>query len=105
MRTIVLAAVLATVAVPAQAISRYNSESMSCRQAQAAVQSEGAVIFRYSSARNPSLTRYDRYVRHDGYCQWNEYAANAWIPTRDTDECFVRSCKPRGYGLGGRWRD
>ena len=74
-------------------------------QAQAAVQSEGAVIFRYSSARNPSLTRYDRYVRHDGYCQWNEYAANAWIPTRDTDECFVRSCKPRGYGLGGLWRD
>lgn len=105
MRIILLAAVLATVAVPAHAISRYNSESMSCRQAQSAVQAEGAVIFRYRSLRNPSLTRYDRYVRHDGYCQWNEYAANAWVPTRDTGECFVRNCKPRSYNRGGLWRD
>lgn len=104
MRVILLAVALAAAVAPAHAISRYQSESMSCRQAQTVVDREGAVIFRYRSFRNPSITRYDRYVVHDGFCQINEYAANAWIPTRDTPECFVRVCKPRNYDRGGLWR-
>lgn len=97
MKYVMTALALALAIVPAHAISRYNSESIDCADAQSRVKREGAVIFRYKSKRNPSLTRYDRYVLHRGYCAFNEYAANAWVPTRDRAECFVRNCKPISY--------
>lgn len=81
--------------MPAQAISRYESTRMSCDQAQSAISAEGAVILRYRSSRNPSLPLYDRYVAHGGYCEPNEYAANAYVPTADTRSCYVRVCKDR----------
>lgn len=97
MKIITAALAMALAIGPAQAISRYNSQSLSCAQAQSRVQHEGAVIFRYQSKRTPTLTRYDRFVLHGGFCAANEYAANAWIPTSDRSECFVRSCKPILY--------
>ena len=97
MKLVALTIALAAAAAPAHAISRYNSLDMSCAQAQSAVAREGAVIFRYPSRRNPSLTRYDRYVQHAGFCAAGEYAANAWIPTADRAQCFVRDCKQINY--------
>jgi hypothetical protein len=96
-KTIILAAAVAAAAVPAHAISRYNAESMTCQQAQASVANEGAVILRYSSRSNPSLTLYDRYIAHRGYCQMGEYAKAAWIPTADTASCPVYKCEDRQF--------
>ncbi|WP_235912066.1 hypothetical protein [Mesorhizobium xinjiangense] len=79
--------------VPAEAISRYNSTSMSCARVQAAVQREGAVILRHRSTRNPSLTLYDRYVADGRFCAVGEVADNAWVPTSDRRDCFVRNCR------------
>lgn len=64
----------------AEAISRYNSRSLSCAKARALVHRQGAVIFRYRSTRNPSLTLYDRFVAHGGHCAWGEVAAPKSIP-------------------------
>lgn len=97
MKKMILTAAVVMATIPAHAISRYNSEAMSCGQAQAAVVGEGAVILRYSSPRNPSLTLYDRYVAHSGYCQINEYAKAAWVPTADTPSCPVYVCKDREF--------
>ncbi|APH72305.1 hypothetical protein [Aquibium oceanicum] len=97
MKLVALTIALAAVAAPAQAISRYNSLDMSCAQVQSAVAREGAVILRYPSKRKPSLTLYDRYVEHGGFCAVGEYAANDWIPTADKAQCFVRACKPVNY--------
>lgn len=98
MRGTILTTLAALVAAaPAQAISRYNSETLSCQRVQAVLQQEGAAIFRYASKRNPSLTLYDRYVLHGGYCGWDEYAANAWVPTRNEPRCFVRKCRPKVF--------
>ncbi|MEO9613371.1 MAG: hypothetical protein ABJG86_09445 [Nitratireductor sp.] len=94
-RILVLTSLVALAATPAAAIARYQSEALDCGQAQAILEREGAAIFRYRSKRNPSLTLYDRYVLHGGYCGWDEYAANGWIPTRDDPQCFVRVCKPK----------
>jgi hypothetical protein len=88
---IALAGLLA--ATQAQAISRYNSLGLTCGEAQAIVDAEGAAIMRYQSARNPSLTLYDRYVRHRGFCQIPEITVTEWIPTADTPSCPLLICR------------
>lgn len=97
MRMLLAAAAISAAIVPAHAISRYNSLSLSCAEAQARVEQEGAVILRHQSTRNPSLTLYDRYVVHRGFCQPTEYAKSAWVPTADDRTCFVRVCAPIEY--------
>lgn len=97
MRALILALCLAASVLPAQAISRYNSMQMSCGDAQARIRSEGAVILRYRSARDPSLPLYDRYVAHGGYCMQGEYARLEVVPTADTNSCRVLKCWPRTY--------
>ena len=86
-------AALLLLGAPAHAISRYNSQSMTCADVQRTVQREGAAILRYSSKRNPSLTLYDRYVADGRFCAVGEAATNAWVPTKDNPSCFVRNCK------------
>lgn len=78
----------------ANAISRYNSTSMSCSTARSLVANEGAVIFRYPASRNPSLTLYDRFVRHGGYCAYGEYAGPKAVPTT-TGSCTLLACLER----------
>ena len=95
--TILSVIVAATVTTPAAAISRYETARLSCDQAQSRIANEGAVILRYRSERNPSLPLYDRYVAHGGFCEPNEYAANAYVPTADTKSCFVLVCKSRVF--------
>lgn len=75
----------------AEAISRYYSTSMSCPAARSLVAQEGAVIFRYPSARNPSLTLYDRFVAHGGYCAYGEYAGPKAVPTT-SGSCTLLAC-------------
>lgn len=87
---IALAATMLT--APAHAISRYNSQGMSCGQVQAAVQREGAVILRYRSTRNPSLTLYDRYVSGGRFCSVGEVAVGSSVPTKDNPSCYVLKC-------------
>lgn len=87
--------VLSFMSADAYAISRYNSQGMTCGQVQASIRNEGAVILRYASRRNPSLPLYDRYVLHDGYCEYGEYAKYASVPTRDTASCPVSKCEQR----------
>lgn len=94
---VVLALMLSLVSADAYAISRYYSQRMTCDTVQAAIRNEGAVILRYSSTRNPSLPLYDRYVLHDGYCEYDEYAKFATVPTRDTASCPVYKCEQRTY--------
>jgi hypothetical protein len=86
---------LAIAVSPALAISRYNSKSMSCHAAQAAVQREGAVILRYPSDQVPGLELFDRYVANTAYCDADRYAKQEYIPTSDTKHCIVLVCAQR----------
>ncbi|TPP10683.1 hypothetical protein [Rhizobium glycinendophyticum] len=81
-------------ASPAAAISRYNSQSLTCAEARQRVIDEGAVILRYPSKRVPGMTLYDRYVTRNAQCDANEYAERAYVPTRDEPRCPVLSCEP-----------
>jgi hypothetical protein len=90
-------------ASPAAAISRYNSQSLTCAQARQHVIDEGAVILRYPSKRVPGMTLYDRYVTRTAQCSSNEYAERAYVPTRDEPRCPVLACElvdPLPGGIG-----
>lgn len=92
MKHVALAAGLLLVAGQAEAISRYNSTSMSCAGVQQTIKAEGAAIMRYPGTTNPSLTRYDRYVAHGGFCSFGEVAKYTYIPTADAASCQVLHC-------------
>ena len=99
-----LICILATllVASPTLAISRYNAQSMTCAAARQAVLEQRAVIFRFPSKRIAGLTLYDRYVRDNHQCDGHEYAARAYIPTRDEARCPVLACEPLPESRLGR---
>ena len=90
-RTAWLTLALALLPLEAQAISRYNSTSMTCAQVRAVVRSEGAAIMRWRS--NRGIQRYGRYVAHDGFCPASEIAEWSYIPTADRASCPVYECK------------
>ena len=93
MKAVLIALSLLLVSFEAQAISRYNSTSMSCNEVKATVRREGAVILRYQSTRTPGLPFYDRYVRSQSFCDMGEVRARASVPSADTNSCIVYKCK------------
>ena len=80
--------------LPASAQAMPNSLTMSCAQARALVQREGAVVI----GTGPNL--YDRFVTDAGFCA-SKRSQPAWIATRDEPECLVgQLCRERRF----KWR-
>lgn len=100
MKKLLLVALLVATAFPAQAISRYNSQSMTCAEAQQRIVREKAVILRYRSPRG--LPLYDRFVINDRMCAHGEFAKATYIPTSDMRDCFVLACESITYD-GDNW--
>lgn len=97
MKALILMPAIVLAASPAYAISRYNSQSMSCRAVHRVIAEQGAVILRYRSARNPSLQLYDRYVADGGECAMGEGAIVDSVPTADSPQCVVYRCRDITY--------
>lgn len=95
MRTAAAALILTMLmtAAPAAAISRYESPGKDCAAVQQLIASERAVILRYP-ARSNRLVLYERYVSDSAQCGMSDYAARAYVPTRDNPLCPVYNCKP-----------
>lgn len=92
-------AVLAISATAAHAISRYDTNRLSCSRIQAILKSEGTAILRYPSPRNAQITLYDTYVAQGGYCRTGGYGSSVTVPASDTTSCQVYRCnKKRGGG-------
>jgi hypothetical protein len=90
-RTVWLALAVTLLPLQAQAISRYNSTSMSCAQVRGTILAEGEVIMRWRSSRG--IQRYGRFVAHDGFCPTAEIAEWSYIPSADRQSCPVWECK------------
>ena len=97
MKKFILFAALFLSAMPAQAISRYDSTAMSCGEVQATIHADGAAIMRYQSTLNPSLPLFGRYVRSDLYCEFDEWANTVYIPASDARHCAVYECEKRDF--------
>ncbi|MDQ6436462.1 hypothetical protein RB623_20630 [Mesorhizobium sp. LHD-90] len=91
MKTVLVAAALTLAAGDAFAISRYNSMGMSCAEAQARIDREGAVIMRYRSRSGVPL--YGRYVSDGRFCEASTRPEFRSIPTADTRYCDVLECE------------
>lgn len=79
----------------AQAITRYDTQELTCNLVQALVRREGEAILRFTSSRG--LLLYDRYVAHAGFCEGGQYAQTGWVPTTDQSSCPVLRCLPRTF--------
>jgi hypothetical protein len=79
------------VSVDAQAISRYNSTSMSCGEIKGTLRAQGAAILRWQG-RSGAL-RYGRFVAHGGFCESGTRAETSYIPSADRRSCPVYECK------------
>ena len=90
MRMLIATLCLLAACIPAGAISRYNAATMSCSEVKGRIRSEGAVILRFRSTFNPSIPRFGRYVAHNGFCEVDEFADFASVPTADTKSCPVQ---------------
>lgn len=76
--------VIALALVSANAFgARVNTQSLSCGRAAGIVQKAGAIVL----ATGEGL--YDRFVADGRYCGTGETTAPAWVPTSETDTCFV----------------
>jgi len=95
-KTLMLALALTVVAADAHAISRYNSQGMTCAQVQAKLRDEGAVILRYSSART-GVPLYGRYVYSASQCESGQHMEWRSVPTSDNPRCPVRECEHNDY--------
>jgi hypothetical protein len=92
--TILLAAGLASIALPAIAIERISIAGMDCQTIRSTLATEGAAILRHASARVPGMTLFDRYVRNAGYCPSGMVGEWRYLPASDTKSCRVMGCKP-----------
>lgn len=82
---------------PAIAMAQYTPPEISCGQARAQVNSRGAAVV-YSSRHI-----YDRYVTSARFCSVGETTKAAFIPTIDTNQCFVGyQCVPLDHGRFNR---
>ncbi len=82
-----LSVLLFLLAGPAMAQVGPMTPAMTCSQTRGLIASRGAIVL------STSPTTYDRFVAHAGFCQYNESAALAWVPTRDTPQCPVAVCR------------
>ena len=93
MKVLIISLSLVMVSAEAHAISRHNSNRMTCDAVQQTIRAEGASIMRYASKRVAGMTLYGRYVRNSNYCKAEEAATRAYIPASDTNSCQVYECK------------
>ena len=83
MKALVLMLALILTAGSADAQTRPSTVGRPCAASQRDVQANGAIVL------GTGGFTYDRFVRDRGFCQFDEYADPAWVPARDTPQCFV----------------
>jgi hypothetical protein len=79
--TLSLLLVLASGAALAQ--SRPSTPERSCAANRQSVVASGAIVL------GTGGFTYDRFVRDRGFCQHGDYLEPAFVPSRDTQACFV----------------
>jgi hypothetical protein len=92
MKKLVIGLALSLFAAGAAAQPRPSSVAMSCRQAAGLVAANGAIVL------GTGGFTYDRFVVDQRFCLRTEWIEPAWVPARDTPQCFVGyRCKEREF--------
>ncbi|KFC75155.1 hypothetical protein FG93_00915 [Bosea sp. LC85] len=92
MNRAVLSLMLILAADLAAAQSRPSTVNRPCSASRHDVIANGAIVL------GTGGYTYDRFVRDRSFCQFDEIADPAWVPSRDTASCFVGyRCKSGRY--------
>ncbi|NNM73132.1 hypothetical protein [Enterovirga aerilata] len=67
----------------AAAAQRASTTGMTCGQARSFLAARGAAVI------GTGGYTYDRFVRDRSFCQPTEVTRTAFVPTRDTPQCFI----------------
>jgi len=76
----------------AAAVDRVESLAEPCDFIQQRIKSDGDLVVRYPSTRQPGLILYDRYVENLNQCSSDEQLVSATVPSRD-GMCDLRACR------------
>jgi len=96
MKKVLVTLAMTAFATGAVAQTRPSTPALTCAQAAQIVYAQGAVVL------GTGGYTYDRYVRDRSFCQIDEYNSPAWVPTRDTSQCFVGyRCRSGPYDAFG----
>ena len=94
--------ILLVFAFAAPAAARPDARKMTCEQPRAMVRQQGAVVM------STGRYTYQRFVAHQGYCDYWETTRSAWTATRDNPKCrigYICEQRMNDDGFGGfRWR-
>ncbi len=83
MKPIALSTLLLLAAMPALAQPRPSTPDRLCAANRQSVTAGGAIVL------GTGGHTYDRFVRDGGFCQHGEYLEPAFVPSRDSAQCFV----------------
>ncbi len=83
MTRIALSALLLLATMPALAQPRPSTPERSCAANRQNVAARGAIVL------GTGGHTYDRFVRDRSFCEHGDYLEPAFVPSRDTDACFV----------------
>lgn len=83
MPRILIALLVLGLAGAASAQGRPQSPALSCAANRQSVLANGAIVL------GTGGFTYDRFVRDRSFCQFDETVFPAWVPARDTPQCFV----------------
>jgi hypothetical protein len=92
MKKIILLAAIGLFSTNAVAMSRYDSQSLTCSSVHDKMARDGSVVLRYPSHRYPNLMMYNRYVSNSMACLGQGAMASATVPTSDDPNCKVKTC-------------
>ncbi|HEY0123477.1 MAG TPA: hypothetical protein VGC14_17285 [Rhizobium sp.] len=104
MKKIMLVAAFGLCASSAMAISRYDTQSMSCAAVHDKIAQEGEVVLQHPSHNVGNPMIYDRYVSNSAACVNRGIPSKASVPTADDPSCKVQLCTPatgRGHNRKG----
>ncbi|WP_035715954.1 hypothetical protein [Azorhizobium doebereinerae] len=74
---------VAAVLIPTAALALPATMQMTCRQAATLIRTGGSAVLATSA------TTYDRFVISRAYCPADQMTEPAWVPTRDSRQCFI----------------
>jgi len=89
-RRIALGLLLSLTVTAADSQPRPSTPARSCSANRQSVTANGAIVL------GTGGYTYDRFVRDRSFCEFDEATEPAWVPSRDTQSCFIGyRCKSR----------
>lgn len=94
MKKIILLAALGLFASNAMAMSRHNSQSMTCAEVHDEIARDGMMVLRYPSKQKPDMMMHNRAVTNSMSCVGQGSMGGTTVPTSDDPKCKVKTCNP-----------